>query len=66
VKLQEARGNNVVIQVYGFASNVAFSFEYQACLVRDDEVVVDELAIEHIATVCEESKPTRHIRDASP
>lgn len=62
MQLQEARGNDVVVQVYSLAANVALSLQDGACLVGDDKMVFDELAVENIAGVCEEGEPARHGR----
>lgn len=61
VKLQETRGNYIVFEIYGFTADVAISFQYKPSLVGNDKVVVNKLAIEYIATICEERKPARHV-----
>jgi hypothetical protein len=65
MQLQKPRSNDVIIQVNSFTSNVPLSFQYQPRLIGDNKVIVNELAVKHVATVGEESKPARHIRDAS-
>lgn len=60
VQLQETRCDDVVFQVHSLASDVSFSSQDKPSLVGNDEVVVDKLAIEDVATVCEQSEPARH------
>jgi hypothetical protein len=57
VEFQKAWCYYSVFQVDCLATNVAFSFEDESRLVRDDKVIVDKLAIEDIAAVGEESEP---------
>lgn len=61
MEFQETRSYNAILQVYRFASNVAFSFQDKSRLVRDNEVVFHKLAIEDVAAVREEREPARHI-----
>ena len=60
VQFQESRGNDVIVQVDSLAADVAFPLQYQARFVGDDEVVLDELAIEDIAAIGEQGEPARH------
>lgn len=62
VQLKKAWGDYSIFQVDCLAANVAFSFEDEPRLVRNDKVVIDELAIENIAAISEEGEPARHIR----
>lgn len=61
VQLQESWSNNVVIQIYSLAADVAFSLQYEAALVRNDQVVFDEVAVEDVPTIGKECKPARHV-----
>ena len=57
VQLEKARGYDGVFQVDGFTSDVAISLQDKACFVGDDKVVFDQLAIEDVAAIGEESEP---------
>ncbi len=57
VQFQITRSYNTVFQVDGLAPNVAFSFQDESGLIGDNKVVLNQLAVEDVATVGEQSEP---------
>lgn len=63
MQLEKARSDDVIVQIYSIAANVAFSLQDGARLVGDDKMVFDKLAVEDVAGVGEEGEPARHGSD---
>jgi hypothetical protein len=57
VQFEKSRRNNAVLQINSLASNVPFSFQDKPSLVGNDKMVFDELAVEDVPTICEQSEP---------
>lgn len=66
MKLQEPRRNNAVFQIYSLAPNVPFPLQDKPRLVRYDQMILNKLAIENVATISEEREPARHHQCAMP